>query len=136
VAIVWGLGIATAIYLTGALSGAHLNLAVTVSMAAWSNFPKRRVLPYISAQLPGAFAASAVLFLIFADALKSFETTNQIVRGQPSSEASAIVFGGYFPNPGGRPLTREAAHVAGQRSGSHRHGCPVTGHLLRHRREQ
>src|SRR5687767_15809377 len=59
VAIVWGLGIATAIYLTAALSGAHLNPAVTVAMAVWSDFPKRRVLPYISVQLLGAFVASA-----------------------------------------------------------------------------
>ena len=108
VAIVWGLGIATAIYLTGALSGAHLNPAVTVSLAVWSGFPKGRVVPYVAAQLCGAFVASAVLYLIFADALGEFERVNGIVRGQPGSEASAMVFGEYFPNPCGRPLTPEA----------------------------
>jgi glycerol uptake facilitator protein len=108
VAIVWGLGIATAIYLTGALSGAHLNPAVTVSLAVWSSFPKRRVLPYVAAQLCGAFVASAVLYFIFGDALRMFERENGIVRGQTGSEASAMVFGEFYPNPGGRPLSPEA----------------------------
>ncbi|MBM3892175.1 MAG: aquaporin, partial [Verrucomicrobia bacterium] len=108
VAIVWGLGIATAIYLTGALSGAHLNPAVTVSMAAWSDFPKTRVLPYIVAQLLGAFVASAVLYFVFGDALQAYEKANGIVRGAPGSEASAMVFGEFYPNPGGKPLTAEA----------------------------
>jgi glycerol uptake facilitator protein len=108
VAIVWGLGIATAIYLTGALSGAHLNPAVTVSMAVWSDFPKGRVLPYIVTQLAGAFAASAVLFVIFGNALVTFETTNGITRGAEGSEASAMIFGEYYPSPGGRPFTTEA----------------------------
>jgi len=108
VAIVWGLGIATAIYLTGALSGAHLNPAVTVSMAVWTDFPKNRVAGYIAAQLLGAFAAAAVLFFIFGDALTAFEKANHLVRGQPGSEASAMVFGEYFPNPGGHALTGEA----------------------------
>ncbi len=108
VAIVWGLGIATAIYLTGALSGAHLNPAVTMSLAVWSGFPKGRVLPYAAAQLCGAFAASAVLYAVFGDALRQFERTNGIVRGQLGSEASAMVFGEFFPNPGGHPLTEEA----------------------------
>lgn len=108
VAIVWGLGIATAIYLTGALSGAHLNPAVTVSMAAWSDFPKKRVVPYIAAQMCGAFLGAMVLHFIFADALRTFEQANNIVRGQAGSEASAMVFGEYFPNPGGHPLTPDA----------------------------
>jgi glycerol uptake facilitator protein len=73
VAIVWGLGIATAIYPTGALSGAHLNPAVTVSMAAWADFPRCRVVPYVATQLLGAFAAAAVLYFIFRDALVVFE---------------------------------------------------------------
>jgi len=108
VAIVWGLGIATAIYLTGALSGAHLNPAVTLSMAVWSDFPKSRVAAYFGAQLLGAFAGAAVLYFIFGDALSTFEKANGIVRGTPGSEASAMVFGEFFPNPGGHPLTSEA----------------------------
>lgn len=107
VAIVWGLGIATAIYLCGALSGAHLNPAVTLSMAIWARFPWRRVVPYVFTQFIGAFAAAAVLYLIFGNALKTFETSSGIVRGQPGSEASAMVFGEFFPNPGGHPLTME-----------------------------
>ncbi len=107
VAIVWGLGIATAIYLTGALSGAHLNPAVTISMAVWGNFPKCRVLPYIAVQMLGAFMAVAVLFVLFGDALRTFEQSQGIVRGLPGSEASAMVFGEFYPNPGGKPLTGE-----------------------------
>lgn len=105
VAIVWGLGIATAIYLTGALSGAHLNPAVTVSMAVWSDFPKSRVLPYIATQMLGAFAGAAVLYLIFGDALRAYEGAHGIVRGTQGSEATAMVFGEFFPSPGGAPLT-------------------------------
>jgi glycerol uptake facilitator protein len=104
VAIVWGLGIATAIYLTAALSGAHLNPAVTISLAAWGDFPKRRVSGYIVTQIAGAFAAAAVLYVIFGGAVTEFEAKNGIVRGQAGSEASAMVFGEYFPNPGGKPL--------------------------------
>ncbi|HEV3271549.1 MAG TPA: MIP family channel protein [Candidatus Methylacidiphilales bacterium] len=104
VAIVWGLGIATAIYLTASLSGAHLNPAVTISLAAWGDFPGRRVPGYIAAQLAGAFAAAALLYVIFGGAIHEFETKAGIVRGGPGSEASAMVFGEYYPNPLGKPL--------------------------------
>lgn len=107
VAIVWGLGIATAIYLTGSLSSAHLNPAVTVASAVWSRFPMRLVLPYVAVQLLGAFVAAAVLFGIFAGPLRSYENRHGIVRGEVGSEATAMVFGEYFPNPGGKALTVE-----------------------------
>src|ERR1700750_859385 len=55
VAIVWGLGIATAIYLTGSISGAHLNPAVTIGLATWGKFPWRHVFRHIVAQFIGAF---------------------------------------------------------------------------------
>lgn len=108
VAIVWGIGIATAIYLTGSLSSAHLNPAVTIASAAWSRFPLRLVVPYIFVQMLGAFAAAALLYSLFSGSLAAYETKHGIVRGQPGSEATAMVFGEYFPNPGGKPLDNAA----------------------------
>lgn len=105
IAIVWGLGIATAIYLTGSLSSAHLNPAVTIASAAWARFPKRLVLPYIIVQMIGAFAAAALLYSIFSGSIAAYEAKHGIVRGAAGSEASAMVFGEYFPNPGGKALT-------------------------------
>lgn len=104
VAIVWGLGIALAIHLTDSLSCAHLNPAVTMALAAWGGFPWRRCPGYIAAQLLGAFAASVVLYIIYAGALTAFEAAHGIIRGAPGSEMSAMIFGEYFPNPGGRAL--------------------------------
>ena len=105
VAIVWGLGIATAIYLTGSLSGAHLNPSVTLALAGWNGFSWRRVPGYLACQFLGAFAASAVLYVAFAGPLRVFEASHGIVRGSAGSEASAMIFGEFFPNPGGRPFT-------------------------------
>lgn len=106
VAIVWGLGIASAIYLTAALSGAHLNPAVTISMAVWGGFPKRRVPGYILTQLAAAFVSAAVLYVIFGGAIAGTEAREGIVRGRAGSEASAMVFAEYYPNPAGQPLAK------------------------------
>ena len=107
VAIVWALGIATAIYLTGGLSGAHLNPAVTVTFAAFRGFPWARVPGYVAAQCAGAFAASAVLYLVFGGVLAAYESAHGIVRGAEGSEASAMIFGEFFPNPSGKPFSPE-----------------------------
>jgi glycerol uptake facilitator protein len=107
VAIVWGIGIAVAIHLTGALSGAHLNPAVTIAMASGNGFPWRKVPCYIVAQFAGALLASAVLFALYRGQLVAYETAHQIVRGAPGSEATAMIFGEFFPNPGGKPFTDE-----------------------------
>ena len=63
ISFVFGAVVTALIYALGHISGAHFNPAVT--LAFWSSgfFQKRRVLPYIAAQLSGAIAASAVLRL-------------------------------------------------------------------------
>jgi glycerol uptake facilitator protein len=62
---------------------------------------------YLFAQFAGAFAASAVLFAMYHGTLVAYESTHQILRGAPGSEATAMIFGEYFPNPGGKPFTDE-----------------------------
>lgn len=58
VACVWGVGAAFAILASSDLSGAHLNPAVTLALAAFRGFDKRKVLPYVAAQVAGATAAA------------------------------------------------------------------------------
>ncbi|GBG33702.1 Aquaporin-10 [Hondaea fermentalgiana] len=101
VAIVWGIGIGLAILTTASLSGAHLNPAVSLAFALMrpDDFPFRKLIPYIGAQFAGSIICAAVNYLIFSTALSNFEEQRGIVRGEPGSEQSAMVFGEYFPNP-------------------------------------
>ncbi|MGC4071017.1 MAG: MIP/aquaporin family protein [Nibricoccus sp.] len=104
VAVVWGIGIALAIQLTSALSGAHLNPAVTLALASSRKLSWAKVPRYVGAQFFGAILATAVLHAIFGGALLEFEAAKGIVRGEPGSEASAMVFAEFFPNPGWKAL--------------------------------
>ena len=56
----------------------------------------------------GAFAAAAVALFVFGGSITAYEQKNQIERGLPGSEATAMVFGEFFPNPGGKALTDSA----------------------------
>jgi glycerol uptake facilitator protein len=108
VAVVWGVGIALAIYAVGAVSGAHINPAITLAMAAWRKFPPRKILPYIFSQLAGAVCGSLILFGLFHGAIAHFELVKGLTRGQPGSELSGMMFGEYFPNPAIFGTTAEA----------------------------
>ncbi|HZK81251.1 MAG TPA: MIP family channel protein [Humisphaera sp.] len=67
IAVTFGLVVMAMIYAVGDVSGAHLNPSVTIGFWLSRRFPGRRVIPYIVSQLIGAFAASGVLRLMFAD---------------------------------------------------------------------
>lgn len=99
-AVIWGGAVTLAVYAVGAISGAHINPAVTVASWVWGLFPRREVVPYIFSQVVGAFVAAATLFMLFNPYLKDREAEKGIVRGGPGSELTATCYGEYFPNPG------------------------------------
>lgn len=72
VALAFGLTVLTMAFAIGHISGCHLNPAVSVGLWAGGRFPAKDLLPYIVAQVLGAIAAGAVLYLI-ASGKASFE---------------------------------------------------------------
>lgn len=100
IAIVWGIAIMLAIYCVGSVSGAHLNPAITLALAARGRFGWRMVPPYILAQLAAAFLAAATLFVLFGPLLAAKEQEKQVQRGEPGSVVTAMCYGEYFPSPG------------------------------------
>ncbi|NLU76679.1 aquaporin family protein [Streptomyces sp. HNM0575] len=61
IAWAWGLGVTLGVYVAARVSGAHINPAVTVAMAAFRGFSWSKVGPYVLAQTAGAFVAALLV---------------------------------------------------------------------------
>ncbi len=68
VALAFGLTVLTMAFAVGRISGAHFNPAVTIGLWAGGEFPASEVVQYIVAQVLGAIAAAAVLYVIASGA--------------------------------------------------------------------
>lgn len=64
VSLAFGLTVLSMAYAIGHISGCHLNPAVTIGLWAGGRFPASGVFSYIVAQVLGAIAAAAVLYVI------------------------------------------------------------------------
>jgi len=65
IALTFGLVVMVMAYALGRVSGAHLNPAVTLAMAAAGRLESRCMVPYMLAQIVGAFAASLLMRALF-----------------------------------------------------------------------
>jgi len=81
ITIGWGLAVTMGIYVAGKISGAHLNPAVTLSVAIFRGFPWKKVLPYAIAQVAGAFTAAAVVYKNYLPAFHQVDPTLEKTAG-------------------------------------------------------
>jgi glycerol uptake facilitator protein len=73
IAWAWGIGVTLGIYVSARISGAHLNPAVTVALAAYRGFEWRKVAPYVVAQTLGAFVGALIVRATYADLIGSVD---------------------------------------------------------------
>jgi glycerol uptake facilitator protein len=98
ISIMWGMGVTIAIYCTAGVSGAHINPAVTIALAAFHGFEKRKVLPYIIAQLAGAFFSAALIYALYSNLFTDYEIAHGFLRSSEAALSTAGIFSTY-PHP-------------------------------------
>ena len=67
VTIAWGLAVMLGVFIAGPYSGAHLNPAVTLGLAAAGTFGWNLVVPYIVAQMLGGFVGAVLVYAFYKD---------------------------------------------------------------------
>lgn len=73
ITLCWGLAVTMGIYISGKISGAHLNPAVTLALAVFRGFSWAKVIPYTIAQTAGAFLAAALVYKNYLPAFQQFD---------------------------------------------------------------
>jgi len=81
ITLCWGLAVTLAVYLTGKISGAHLNPAVTIAVAAFRGFSLKKVIPYIVAQVAGGFCGAALVFWNYLPAFNKVDPLREHTAG-------------------------------------------------------
>ena len=86
----WGFATMIAIYVSGGISGAHLNPTITVTLWFYRGFPKRKMPEFWAGQFLGAFIAPFIAYGVYYAAIQNYITTN----------GEAGVIGSFVTNPG------------------------------------
>ena len=84
VSLAFGLTVLAGAYALGHISGGHFNPAVTLGLVAGKRFEAKEAGPYIAAQVVGAIAAAAVLWVV--------------ALGQRGMTSDALAAGGFASN--------------------------------------
>ncbi|MGH8033226.1 MAG: MIP/aquaporin family protein [Luteimonas sp.] len=99
ITLAWGLAVLIGIYVASA-SGAHMNPAITVALAAIGKFSWTLVPGYVLAQMLGAFCGAVLVYLHYlphwrgttdADAKRAIFCTSPAVRSLPANFLSEVI---------------------------------------------
>lgn len=88
----WGIAVILGVYASAGVSGAHLNPAVTLALALRRGFPWSRVGPYVIAQMLGAFAGAAIVYVTYHEAFAAFDGGVRQIAG---AQGTAGIFSTY-----------------------------------------
>src|ERR1700741_5268522 len=96
----WAMAVGVGVYASGPISGAHINPAVTISLAVIGKFSWAMVVPYIIAQLIGAFLGGVIVWLAYRQHFEATENadlklavfcTGPAIRSYPSNLLTEII---------------------------------------------
>jgi glycerol uptake facilitator protein len=100
IAFGWGMAVFVGVWCVGAISGAHLNPAVSIGLAAAGDFDWDQVAPYVTAQMLGAIVGAVLVFMFYgphysvtsdADAKLATFCTGPAIRSPISNLFSEVV---------------------------------------------
>ena len=106
-ALATGAGLVALILTFGPISGAHMNPAVTLAMAAQGDLRWRDALPYVLAQVAGAFAGVALAHVMFDVAV--FSASHHARSGPPQLVSEFVATFGLLATIWGTARSRPAA---------------------------
>lgn len=73
--LAWGFAVAMGVFVSGGVSGGHINPAVSLALALLGKFPWRKVPVFMLAQYLGAFVGSAIVYCVYIGALENYNST-------------------------------------------------------------
>ena len=104
----WGVAVMLGVYVAGGITGAHINPAVTIAMACRRALPWNRVVPFIAAQMLGAFVASAIVYCVYYEQIQNVEAV-----AAAESEVSVDVDGTMYQGKASDGTRRHTMATAG-----------------------
>ncbi|TCD60401.1 hypothetical protein EIP91_010227 [Steccherinum ochraceum] len=91
----WAAATALGVWVSGGVSGGHINPAVTLAFAVWRDFPWRKVPIYIGSQFLGAFVAAGFVYANYIHAIDAVEGSRHIRTVPPQTPGTAGWFSTY-----------------------------------------
>ncbi|KAH9948893.1 aquaporin [Amylocystis lapponica] len=94
----WAVGVALGVWLSGGISGGHINPAVTIALATFRDFPWRKVPVYIFAQVMGAICGAGIVYANYIHAIDIVEGGRSIRTVPGTASLFATYASGYMTN--------------------------------------